>query len=83
MTGGVSWRASAARRLPPISVTRLDVAQANCSVSRRGVIRGVHFADVHPGQAKYLSCVHGTIIDVVVDLRVGSPGFGAWEAGRR
>jgi dTDP-4-dehydrorhamnose 3,5-epimerase len=59
---------------------RLDVAQANWSVSRRGVIRGVHFADVPPGQAKYVSCVRGAIIDVVVDLRVGSPGFGAWKA---
>ena len=36
---------------------RLNVAQANCSVSRRGVIRGIHFADVPPGQAKYVSCL--------------------------
>jgi dTDP-4-dehydrorhamnose 3,5-epimerase len=59
---------------------RLDVAQANWSVSRKGVIRGVHFADVPPGQAKYVSCVRGAIIDVVVDIRVGSPEFGRWEA---
>jgi dTDP-4-dehydrorhamnose 3,5-epimerase len=55
---------------------RLDVAQANCSVSRRGVIRGIHFADVPPGQAKYVTCMRGAVLDVVVDLRVGSPGFG-------
>lgn len=61
---------------------RLAVAQSNCSVSRRGVIRGVHFADVPPGQAKYVSCVRGAIIDVVVDLRIGSAGFGRWEAVR-
>jgi len=61
---------------------RLDVAQANCSVSRRGVIRGIHFTDVPPGQAKYVSCARGAMIDVVVDLRVGSPGFGAWAAVR-
>lgn len=61
---------------------RLGVAQANCSVSRRGVIRGVHFADVPPGQAKYVSCLRGSIIDVVIDLRVGSSGFGSWEAVR-
>jgi len=61
---------------------RLEIAQANCSVSRRGVIRGVHFADVPPGQAKYITCVRGAIIDVVVDLRVGSPGFGCYEAVR-
>ncbi len=59
---------------------RLAVAQANCSVSRRGVIRGVHFADVPPGQAKYVTCVSGAIIDVVADLRVGSPTFGRWAA---
>jgi dTDP-4-dehydrorhamnose 3,5-epimerase len=61
---------------------RLDVAQVNCSVSRRGVIRGVHYADVPPGQAKYVSCVAGAILDVVVDLRAGSPSFGKWEAVR-
>jgi dTDP-4-dehydrorhamnose 3,5-epimerase len=59
---------------------RLDVAQVNCSVSRRGVIRGVHYADVPPGQAKYVTCVAGAILDVVVDLRAGSPSFGKWEA---
>jgi dTDP-4-dehydrorhamnose 3,5-epimerase len=61
---------------------RMDVAQANCSVSCQGVIRGVHFADVPPGQAKYVSCVSGAILDVVVDLRVGSPSYGHWEAVR-
>jgi dTDP-4-dehydrorhamnose 3,5-epimerase len=57
-------------------------AQTNCSVSRRGVIRGVHFADVPPGQAKYVSCVSGAIIDVIVDIRVGSATFGQWEGVR-
>jgi dTDP-4-dehydrorhamnose 3,5-epimerase len=61
---------------------RMDVAQANCSVSRRGVIRGIHFSDVPPGQAKYVTCASGAIMDVVVDLRLGSPGFGRWQAMR-
>jgi len=61
---------------------RLEVGQVNCSVSRRGVIRGIHYADVPPGQAKYVTCVRGAILDVVVDLRAGSPGFGKWEAVR-
>jgi dTDP-4-dehydrorhamnose 3,5-epimerase len=61
---------------------RLDVAQVNCSVSRRGVIRGIHYADVPPGQAKYVSCVSGAILDVIVDLRADSPSFGKWEAVR-
>ena len=59
-----------------------ETAQANCSLSRRGVVRGIHFSDVPPGQAKYVSCVSGAILDVVVDIRVGSPGYGRWEAVR-
>ncbi|NUR85076.1 MAG: dTDP-4-dehydrorhamnose 3,5-epimerase family protein [Nonomuraea sp.] len=57
----------------------LPVAQSNCSVSARGVLRGVHYADVPPGQAKYVTCVAGRVLDVVVDLRTGSPTFGRWE----
>lgn len=56
--------------------------QANISVSRRGTVRGVHFAQVPPGQAKYVQCVRGAIVDVVVDIRVGSPTYGRWEAVR-
>lgn len=59
---------------------RLDLAQMNVSVSRRGTVRGVHFADVPPGQAKYVQCFDGQILDVVVDIRVGSPTFGQWDA---
>ena len=58
----------------------LDLAQANCSVSAAGVIRGIHFADVPPGQAKYVTCLAGAVLDVVVDLRVGSPTFGYWDS---
>jgi dTDP-4-dehydrorhamnose 3,5-epimerase len=57
----------------------LRLAQANCSVSRRGVLRGIHFADVPPSQAKYVTCVHGAVLDVAVDIRVGSPTFGEWD----
>lgn len=59
---------------------RPEVAQANCSISGRGVVRGVHFADVPPGQAKYVTCVSGAVLDVIADLRIGSPSFGCWEA---
>jgi dTDP-4-dehydrorhamnose 3,5-epimerase len=58
------------------------LAQANASVSRSGVVRGIHYADVPPGQAKYITCVRGAVLDVVVDLRAGSPTFGAWDAVR-
>jgi dTDP-4-dehydrorhamnose 3,5-epimerase len=61
---------------------RLNVEQANCSVSARGVLRGIHFADIPPGQAKYVTCVSGAVLDVVVDLRLGSPTFGQWHGLR-
>src|SRR3954451_21354345 len=60
----------------------LDLAQANLSTSARGVGRGIHYADVPPGQAKYVTCVSGAVLDVVVDVRVGSPTFGSWDAVR-
>ena len=56
------------------------VQQSNHSSSRRGVIRGVHFADVPPGQAKYVYCPRGRLLDVAVDVRIGSPTFGRWDA---
>ncbi len=60
----------------------LELAQANLSVSRADSLRGVHFADVPPGQAKYVSCPAGAVIDYMVDIRVGSPTFGAVDAVR-
>ncbi len=59
---------------------RLDVIQANVSVSSRGTIRGVHFADVPPSQAKYITALSGSFVDFVIDIRVGSPTFGQWDS---
>jgi len=61
---------------------RLRLEQANHSASRRGTVRGVHFADVPPSQAKYVYCPSGTVLDVVVDIRVGSPTYGAVASAR-
>ena len=60
----------------------LSLRQANTSVSRRGVVRGIHFADIPPGQAKYVTVTRGAVIDYVVDIRVGSPAFGSWDQVR-
>lgn len=60
----------------------LELRQANLSVSRAGVARGVHYALVPPSQAKYVAVPHGAVIDYVIDIRVGSPTFGQWEAIR-
>ena len=59
---------------------RLDVAQANTSVSKRGSVRGIHFADIPPSQAKYVTATHGAVLDFVIDIRVGSPTFGQWDS---
>jgi dTDP-4-dehydrorhamnose 3,5-epimerase len=58
----------------------MNLAQANVSVSKAGVLRALHFASVPPGQAKYVTCTRGAGLDVIVDLRVGSPTFGHWES---
>jgi dTDP-4-dehydrorhamnose 3,5-epimerase len=57
-----------------------EVKQVNQSVSKAGVIRGIHWADVPPGQAKYIFCSKGAIWDVVIDIRVGSPTFGQFDS---
>jgi dTDP-4-dehydrorhamnose 3,5-epimerase len=59
---------------------RFDLAQANCSISAAGVLRGLHFAQLPPSQAKYVTCVKGAVFDVVVDIRVGSPTYGRWDS---
>ncbi len=55
------------------------VGQVNYSVSRRNTVRGIHATTLPPGQAKLVTCVRGAAMDVVVDLRVGSPTFGEYE----
>lgn len=67
---------------PFVAVTRrtLDVRKTHHAQSRRGTIRGVHFTMVPPGQAKYVYCPRGKILDVVVDVRIGSPTFGRWDS---
>jgi dTDP-4-dehydrorhamnose 3,5-epimerase len=54
--------------------------QANLSRSQRGVVRGIHFASIPPSQAKFVTCVFGSVLDFVIDIRVGSPTFGEWDS---
>ena len=58
----------------------LHLAQANCSVSTAGTLRGIHFAELPPSQAKFVTCASGAAFDVAVDLRVGSTTYGEWDA---
>lgn len=66
-------------KLEEITGHALDLRQGNTSVSKKGVVRGIHFADIPPGQAKYVTCHHGAVLDYVIDIRVGSPTFGQWD----
>jgi dTDP-4-dehydrorhamnose 3,5-epimerase len=61
---------------------RLEIAQSNQSISKKGTVRGIHYADVPPSQAKYVYCPSGAILDVIVDIRVGSPTFGVLDTVR-
>ena len=81
-TGGMFLEAFKASTLEAATGESFELAQVNQSVSRRGVLRGIHFAQTPPGQAKYVTCTLGAIYDVVVDLRVGFPTFGKWEGAR-
>ena len=56
----------------------VDFVQDNHSRSRKGVLRGLHYQDMSAPIAKLVRCTFGTIFDVAVDLRVGSPTFGQW-----
>ncbi|WP_067531975.1 dTDP-4-dehydrorhamnose 3,5-epimerase family protein [Nocardia crassostreae] len=57
-----------------------DLLQVNTSTSAAGVLRGIHYTENPPGQAKYVSCLRGAFLDVVVDLRPGSPTYGRWDS---
>jgi dTDP-4-dehydrorhamnose 3,5-epimerase len=56
-----------------------EMVQDNHSRSRRGIVRGMHF-QIGDGAAKLVRCARGAIVDVMVDIRRGSPTFGEWEA---
>ena len=56
----------------------VEFVQHNHSRSARNTLRGLHF-QTEPGQAKLVRCPRGSIFDVAVDLRRGSPTYGEWE----
>ena len=77
---GVFFESFRGDRLAAAIGHRLDIIQTNVSVSSRGTVRGVHFADLPPSQAKYVTALSGSFIDFVIDIRVGSPTFGQWDS---
>ncbi len=77
---GVFLESFRSDRLAEVVGRSIEVKQANVSVSSRGVLRGIHFVDVPVGQSKFITVLAGSLIDFVVDLRVGSPTFGQWDS---
>ena len=79
-TRGMFFEWFSDREFTAMTGHRLDFHQANVSVSSAGVLRGLHFAQLPPSQAKYVTCLRGAVFDVVLDIRVGSPTFGRWDS---
>ena len=55
-----------------------SVQQGNVSCSNKGVLRGIHYSRAKEGQGKWITCVSGSIWDVVVDIRPASPTYKNW-----
>lgn len=76
---GFFFEAFTASQMVQATGMSFQVVQVNVSSSTRGTIRGIHRADVPPGQAIFLQCLAGDILDVLVDLHQGSSTFGPWQ----
>ena len=64
--------------LEEITGRKIEIAQANISLSAKGTLRGIHYSLAPKGQAKWVTCVAGSIKDVIVDIRPKSATFGKW-----
>ncbi len=64
--------------LPSATGREFKVVQSNTSLSAKGVLRGIHYSLAPQGQAKWITCMAGSIWDVVVDIRPSSPTFKKW-----
>lgn len=57
---------------------KFEIEQANISSSSKGTLRGIHYSLNPEGQAKWVTCVSGSIVDVIVDIRPSSKTYGKW-----
>ena len=77
---GFFYESFKAEDFPRLIGRNFDIKQTNTSSSAKGSVRGIHYALVPPSQAKLVQCQRGSIKDYVIDLRIGSPTFGQFEA---
>lgn len=66
------------KEIEKITGFNFDCAQGNVSQSKKGSVRGIHYSLSSEGQAKWVSCVSGSIMDFIVDIRPNSQTFGQW-----
>jgi dTDP-4-dehydrorhamnose 3,5-epimerase len=69
-----------AEEIKKITGYNFDVNQSNVSSSSRGTLRGIHYSLADKGQSKFVTCVRGSILDVVVDIRPNSLTYKKWLA---
>lgn len=77
---GFFYESFKAEEFPKLIGRNFDIKQTNTSSSTKGSVRGIHYALVPPSQAKLVQCQRGSIKDYVIDIRIGSPTFGKFEA---
>ena len=77
---GFFYESFKAEEFPKLIGRNFDIKQTNTSSSAKGSVRGIHYALVPPSQAKLVQCQRGSIKDYVIDIRIGSPTFGQFEA---
>ena len=77
---GFFYESFKAEEFPRLIGRNFDIKQTNTSSSSKGSVRGIHYALVPPSQAKLVQCQRGSIKDYVIDIRIGSPTFGQFEA---
>jgi dTDP-4-dehydrorhamnose 3,5-epimerase len=77
---GFFYESFKAEEFPKLIGRNFDIKQTNTSSSSKGSVRGIHYALVPPSQAKLVQCQRGSIKDYVIDIRIGSPTFGQFEA---
>ena len=77
---GFFYESFKAEEFPKLVGRNFDIKQTNTSSSAKGSVRGIHYALVPPSQAKLVQCQRGSIKDYVIDIRIGSPTFGQFEA---
>ncbi len=75
---GVFWEGYKQSEFAALGLNEIFI-QENFSQSKNGVLRGLHYQRSPKAQGKLVQVVEGTIFDVAVDLRKGSPTFGRWE----